>query len=321
MLEFFDMLMWPIKWLLEAVLVGFHWVIEQAGMDPASGLAWILSIAGLVLVVRTAMIPLTIKQIKSSRKALEVAPEVKKIQDKYKGKKDNLSREAMNREVMDVYKRAGTNPMASCLPLLVQMPIFLGLVQVLNTANQGRAGVGAMAEPLAVQFQQASLFDVVPLHMSLEAGVAAWNWPVIFTAGLLTVIMVSAQFYTQLQIMTKNQTPQMKESPMYKQQRIMLYIIPFFLLITAWIFPLATMFYWLVSNIYTLVQQLIIINRMPNPGSDAARAREERMARKRQRLGLPAVDESGEATEEEENLIQNLQRKQPKRKGPRSDRN
>ena len=313
------MLMWPIKWLLEAILVGAHWLLEQLGMDPAAGLTWILSIAAITLVVRTAMIPLTIKQIKSSRKALEVAPEVKKIQDKYRGKKDQLSRESMNREVMDVYKKAGTNPMASCLPLLVQMPIFLGLVQVLNTANRAEAGVGFMNQSLAQQFQAASLFDIVPLHMSLEAGFEAGSWPVMITAGILTIIMVSAQFYTQLQIMTKNQTPQMKESPMYKQQRIMLYIIPFFLLITAWIFPLATMFYWLVSNVYTLVQQLIIINNMPNPGSDAALAREARMARKRQRMGLPAAAD-GTVVEDEAPVIENLQRRQPKRKGTRGDR-
>lgn len=312
------MLMWPIKWVLEAVLVGFHWLLEQTGMDPASGLVWVLSITGLVLVVRTAMIPLTVKQIKSSRKALEVAPEVKRIQDKYKGKKDSLSREAMNREVMDVYKKAGTNPMASCLPLLVQMPIFLGLVQVLNTANQGIAGVGAMGEQLAQQFRAASLFDAVPLHMSLEVGVSQWNWPVIITAVSMTIFMVAAQFYTQLQIMTKNQTPQMKESPMYKQQRIMLYIIPFFLLITAWIFPLATMFYWLVSNVYTLVQQLIIINKMPNPGSEAALAREAKMARKRQRMGLPPLED--DQAGEEDSVIENLQRKQPRKKKPRSNR-
>ncbi|MGO1392036.1 membrane protein insertase YidC [Agrococcus casei] len=318
-MDFFGMLMWPIKWVLEAVLVGFHWLFEWFGMDPASGLVWVLSIASLVLVVRTAMIPLTVKQIKSSRKALEVAPEVKKIQDKYKGKKDSLSREAMNREVMEVYKKAGTNPLASCLPLLVQMPVFLGLVQVLNTANQGAAGVGAMSEVLARQFRASTLFDAVPLHMSLEVGVSEWNWPVIITAVSMTIFMVGAQFYTQLQIMTKNQTPQMKESPMYKQQRMMLYIIPFFLLITAWIFPLATMFYWLVSNVYTLVQQLIIINRMPNPGSEAALSREAKMARKRQRMGLPAV-EGEEKQDEEDTVIENLQRKQPRKKGPRSNR-
>lgn len=106
---------------------------------------------------------------------------------------------------------------------------------------------------------------------------------------------------------------------MYKQQRMMLYIIPFFLLITAWIFPLATMFYWLVSNVYTLVQQLIIINRMPNPGSEAALSREAKMARKRQRMGLPAV-EGEEKQDEEDTVIENLQRKQPRKKGPRSNR-
>ena len=106
---------------------------------------------------------------------------------------------------------------------------------------------------------------------------------------------------------------------MYKQPRIMLYIIPFFLLITAWIFPLATMFYWLVSNLYTLVQQVIIINNMPNPGSDAALAREARMARKRQRMGLPA-SENGEDVEEETPVIENLQRQQPKKKTTRNRR-
>lgn len=106
---------------------------------------------------------------------------------------------------------------------------------------------------------------------------------------------------------------------MYKQQRIMLYIIPFFLLITAWIFPLATMFYWLVSNVYTLVQQLIIINRMPNPGSEAALAREAKMARKRQRMGLPPIEDDAAAAEDDP-VIENLQRKQPRKKKPRSDR-
>ena len=55
------------------------------------------------------------------------------------------------------------------------------------------------------------------------------------------------------------------------------FVIPVFLLVSAWLFPLGTMFYWLVSNIYTLVQQLIIINRMPTPGSEAALAREARI--------------------------------------------
>ena len=317
-MDIFALLMWPIKWVIEAILVGFHWVVTALGGDPASGLTWVLSIVGLVLVIRSAMIPLTVRQIVSSRKSLEIQPEIQRIQKKYKGKKDQFSREAMQRETMEAYKKAGTNPFASCLPLLIQMPIFLGLVQVLTDANAQKPGVGLLTQELAVLFSQSTLFDVVPLHMTMQAGFAQGSIPVIVTAIILTLIMCATQFYTQLQIMTKNQTPAMKESPMYKQQRVLLYIIPVFLLVSAWLFPLGTMFYWLVSNIYTLVQQLIIINKLPTPGSEAALAREARMARKRQRMGLPATDDEHVETAAEIEL--RTQRQQPRGKKPKSQR-
>lgn len=317
-MDIFALLMWPIKWVIEAILVGFHTVLTAFGLSEGSGLTWVLSIVGLVLVIRSAMIPLTVRQIVSSRKSLEIQPEIQRIQKKYKGKKDQFSREAMQRETMEAYKKAGTNPFASCLPLLIQMPIFLGLVQVLTDANQQKPGVGLLTVDLATLFSNSSLFGVVPLHKTMQAGFAEGNVPVIITAITLTLIMCATQFYTQLQIMTKNQTPAMKESPMYKQQRVLLYIIPVFLLVSAWLFPLGTMFYWLVSNVYTLVQQLIIINKLPTPGSEAALAREARMARKRQRMGLPPVDEEHAETAAEIEL--RTQRQQPRGKKPKSQR-
>ena len=246
-MDIFALLMWPIKWVIEAILVGFHTLVTALGGDPGSGLTWVLSIVGLVLVIRSAMIPLTVRQIVSSRKSLEIQPEIQRIQKKYKGKKDQFSREAMQRETMEAYRKAGTNPFASCLPLLIQMPIFLGLVQVLTDANNRMPGVGLLTERLATLFSESTLFGVVPLHMTMADGFAEGSLPVIGVAILLTLIMVVTQFYTQLQIMTKNQTPAMKESPMYKQQRILLYIIPVFLLVSAWLFPLGMMLYWVVS--------------------------------------------------------------------------
>jgi YidC/Oxa1 family membrane protein insertase len=317
-LDIFALLMWPIKWVIEAILVGFHTIVTALGGDAGSGLTWVLSIVGLVLVIRSAMIPLTVRQIVSSRKSLEIQPEIQRIQKKYKGKKDQFSREAMQRETMEAYRKAGTNPFASCLPLLIQMPIFLGLVQVLTDANAQKPGVGLLTKELAVKFSESTLFGIVPLHKTMQAGFAEGNVPVIITAVLLTAIMCATQFYTQLQIMTKNQTPAMKESPMYKQQRVLLYIIPVFLLISAWLFPLGTMFYWLVSNVYTLVQQLIIINKLPTPGSEAALAREARMARKRQRMGLPAVDDAEPEAAPQVDL--KTQRAQPRGKKPKSQR-
>jgi YidC/Oxa1 family membrane protein insertase len=103
-------------------------------------LTWVLSIVGLVLVVRAALIP----HLRQADQEPEVGcsksrPQLKKIQDKYKGKKDQFSREAMSRETMDLYKKTGTNPLSSCLPLLLQMPIFFGLFSVLQHAQNQNA--------------------------------------------------------------------------------------------------------------------------------------------------------------------------------------
>jgi YidC/Oxa1 family membrane protein insertase len=117
-------ILWPIKWVVELLLVSWHALWTFLGLNPDAGFTWVLSIVGLVLVIRAALIPIFVRQIRSQRRMLEVAPQLKKIQDKYKGKKDQFSREAMSRETMELYKKTGTNPLSSCLPLLLQMPIF-----------------------------------------------------------------------------------------------------------------------------------------------------------------------------------------------------
>jgi YidC/Oxa1 family membrane protein insertase len=279
-MDFFGTILWPIKWVIEAILVGFHWMLSELGMDPAGGLTWVLSIVGLVLLVRAALIPIFVRQIKSQRKMLEVAPQLKKIQDKYRGKKDQFSREAMQRETMALYQKAGTNPLSSCLPLLIQMPIFFSLFSVLNEARNDKAGVGLLTQELADNFGKASLFDVAPLKFSLVDAFNEGNAAVAIIAIAMIVIMTASQFYTQLQIMSKNQTPEMKNSPMYRQQRILLYILPVVFLFSGLAFPIGVMFYWLTSNVWTMVQQALVIRNMPTPGSEAALAREARLAKR-----------------------------------------
>ncbi|WP_298119422.1 membrane protein insertase YidC, partial [uncultured Aurantimicrobium sp.] len=166
-------ILWPIKWAIELILVFFHWLFTSMGMDPAAGATWVLAIVGLVVVVRAALIPVFVKQIKSQRKMLEIAPELKKIQDKYKGKKDQFSREAMSRETMELYRRTGSNPLSSCLPLLLQMPIFFGLFSVLNEAQNSKAGVGPLNSELAKQFGSAELFGIAPLHSTFVSAMNA----------------------------------------------------------------------------------------------------------------------------------------------------
>jgi len=305
-------ILWPIKWVIEAILVAFHWVFTSIGLDPDAGTTWVLSIVGLVLVVRAALIPIFVKQIKSQRRMLEVAPQLKKIQDKYKGKKDQFSREAMSRETMEMYKKTGTNPLSSCLPLLLQMPIFFGLFSVLQNAQHEGVGVGLLSKELSQSFGEAIFFSA-PLKLAISTAgeaadvVGASTVSVIVIASVMVVLMTASQFITQLQIMSKNQSPEMKSSPMYKQQRMLLYVLPFVFLFSGFTFPLGVMFYWLVSNFWTMVQQFIVIRNMPTPGSEAALAREARLAKKNRRRGITIIEDDAPEQIEEPKTTQRSQ--------------
>jgi YidC/Oxa1 family membrane protein insertase len=282
--DIFGTILWPFKWVIEAILVAFHSLWVGVGLNGADGLTWILSILGLVLVVRAALIPLFVKQIRSQRKMLEIAPHLKKIQEKYKGKRDQFSREAMSRETMELYRRTGTSPFSSCLPLLAQMPIFFSLFQVLEGAqrNPNKAGIGLLTAPLAASFGKSELFGA-PLHATLTAN--GGNVLVLVIGIAMIALMTASQFITQLQIMSKNVSPETAASPMYKQQKMLLYILPLVFIFSGIAFPLGVMFYWVFSNVWTMAQQFIVIRNSPTPGSEAAKAREERLARKARKKG------------------------------------
>ena len=120
------LIMTPLYYAVSAIMVAWHWLFTELGLDPDAGGTWALSIIGLTLVVRAMLIPLFVKQIKSSRNMQLIQPRVKELQKKY-----GHDRERLAAETMALYKETGTNPFASCLPILVQMPIFLGLYWVL----------------------------------------------------------------------------------------------------------------------------------------------------------------------------------------------
>ena len=283
----FDLLgtiLWPLKWAVEAVLVFWHWLFTAMGLPAAAGITWILSIVGLVIVVRGAVFPLFVRQIKSQRKMMEIAPELRKVQEKYKGKKDQLSREAMSRETMALYKKHGTTPMSSCLPLLVQMPIFFALFSVLNDVTKhveaGLGGVGLLSPELTREFYDATIFGTVSLHGTLGQAIETQNVTAIVLLVILVVLMIASQFFTQLQIISKNLSPEAKTGQAYQMQKIMLYVLPLGFIFSGVFFPLGVVVYWFVSNLWTMAQQFLVIREMPTPGSEAAKAREERLARK-----------------------------------------
>jgi len=282
--DILGMILWPFRWVIEALLVGFHTTLTAVGLNPLDGWTWVLAITGLVLVVRAALIPVFVRQIQSQRKMLEVAPDLKRIQDKYKGKRDQFSREAMTRETMALYGKHGTSPFSSCLPLLFQMPVFFGLFTTLNNAALGLPGIGFMNLDLAKNFGAATIFETAPLHASMSS--SEGDWTVVWTAGVMVVLMTVSQFITQKQIMSKNISAAMKESPTYKQQQILLYVLPLVFLFSGFAFPLGVMMYWLVSNFWTMGQQFVVIRNMPTPGSEAYQAWEARQEKKNIRKGI-----------------------------------
>jgi YidC/Oxa1 family membrane protein insertase len=296
-------LLWPIKWLIELILVSFHTFFSSIGLSFDSGGAWVLAIVGLVLVVRAALIPVFVRQIKSQRNMMMVQPELAKLQKKYKGKTDRDSRERFAKEQMALYKATGSNPLSSCLPLILQMPIFISLFYVLNGAQRNEAGVGVLNASLAQSFSQAKLFGATLSDTFF--GSDDINVKVI--AAIMIVLMSSSQFITQKQIMAKNQNPETQNSQFMRTQKIMLYTLPAVFLFSGLTFPLGVMTYWLVSNFWTMGQQFIVIRNMPTPGSPAYKARQERLVR---RGKLPKI-ETTPAIEEETPELEARQRNQP----------
>ena len=326
----FDLLgtiLWPLKWVVELVLVAWHAIFSFLGLPAASGITWVLSIVGLVVVVRAALVPLFVKQIKSQRKMMEIAPQLKKIQEKYRGKKDQLSREAMSRETMALYKKHGTSPVSGCLPILVQMPIFFSLFSVLSDVSKhavaGTGGVGLLDAELTAEFYDAKLFGVASLHETLTNAISQQTagWQVTVTIlVILVVLMIASQFFTQLQIISKNLSPEAKTGQAYQMQRIMLFIIPLGMIFSGVFFPLGVVIYWFTSNIWTMVQQFLVIRNMPTPGSEAAKQREERLARRGKAIDAQGKIVSMEKYQaEQQRLLEEAERQRqaaPKRQQP-----
>ena len=152
------LIMTPLYYAVSAIMVAWHWLLSNIGMNPDGGVTWALSIVGLTLVVRAALIPLFVKQIKSSRNMQLIQPRVKELQKKY-----GHDRERLAQETMALYKDTGTNPFASCLPILVQMPIFLALFRMLDQAAKKGKEHGFLDEDLAKSFGNAKLFGKIPI--------------------------------------------------------------------------------------------------------------------------------------------------------------
>jgi YidC/Oxa1 family membrane protein insertase len=309
----FNAIMTPLYWAVSALLVGWHWLLGQV-LDPNGGWAWALSIAGLTIVIRTLLIPLFVRQIRSSRNMQLLQPKMKELQKKY-----GHDREKLGQEMMKLYKETGTNPFSSCLPLLLQSPIFLALFRVLDYASKGKTHSSIM-DPYVESLQHAKIFGAEISQTFLKAnGPGANNVKVV--AMVLIILMTATMFTTQLQLMRKNMPKEALTGQAAQMQKIMLYVFPIFFLIGGFNFPIGVLIYWFVSNVWTMGQQFYVIRRNPAPGTPAYDAMEARKREHNVRHGKPADEGLAGAEGTTDTLTDRrpAQRQQPKRQS-RSDR-
>jgi YidC/Oxa1 family membrane protein insertase len=216
---------------------------------------------------------------------------------------------------MDLYKRTGTNPFSSCMPILLQSPFFFGLFRVLNN-RQGIADgrhetIGPISRKLAGEAEQSTLFGA---QLS-DKFIGADNLTVQVVTVLLIVLMSVTTFTTQHQLMRKNMPASALDNPFAKQQKLLLYLMPIFFAISGVNFPIGVLLYWLTTNVWSMCQQFYVIRRMPAPGSAAEKAMQERHRRAGKEVKeftVKGLDRSEPETEQQKQT--GGQRQQPSRK-------
>ncbi|MFE5589328.1 membrane protein insertase YidC [Streptomyces sp. NPDC056549] len=258
----FSFITWPVSW----VIVQFH-KVYGAIFGPDTGWAWGLSIVSLVVLIRICLIPLFVKQIKSTRNMQALQPKMKAIQERYKSDKQRQSE-----EMMKLYKETGTNPLSSCLPILAQSPFFFALYHVLSAIASGKE-IGVIDGPLLASARQAHIFGA-PLASKFTdsaAEVAALDaslTSVRIVTAVMIIMMSASQFFTQRQLMMKNVDLSVK-TPYMQQQKMLMYIFPVIFAVMGINFPVGVLIYWLTTNVWTMGQQMYVINQNPTPGSKA----------------------------------------------------
>jgi YidC/Oxa1 family membrane protein insertase len=293
------------------ILVQFHALFSALGMNPASGWTWTFAIVGLVIVIRIMLIPLFVKQINSQRNLQMIQPQMKEIQKKYAGDKERQSQ-----EMMKLYKETGTNPLASCLPIILQAPIFFALFGVLqsiaqynaNDPNYTAQGVFQWDRyaDLLPQAHDASIFGV-PLYATfMHADQTPYPLNTRILALVMIILMTITTFTTQRQLIVKNSAP---DNPMVRQQKILLYVFPLIFAVSGINFPIGVLIYWFTTNLWSMGQQFWVIRNNPQPGTPAHAAKEARMAAKEAAKNGPAI----EAIPDPDAASDNVNRVQPKK--------
>jgi YidC/Oxa1 family membrane protein insertase len=230
----------PLIDVFESIIKFFHDTI---------GIPWGWAIIALTIFVRAALLPLTFRQFHSMQRLAHLQPELKKLQDKYKGDK-----ERMNQEVMRFYRENKVNPLASCLPLVAQFPVFISLYYMLRTDL--RRDICPDVNGIVNGVKSPHYHTPIPCGDHGDAGFLFIHDLTDKATGsvliALIVLYVGSQLFSTLLMSTTTD----------RTQRLIFIALPFFFVTFVIRFPAGLLVYWITTNLWTIVQQSIIRRRL-----------------------------------------------------------
>jgi YidC/Oxa1 family membrane protein insertase len=242
--------------VLSQLILLLHWILVTIN-DFLSGLGlgyswtWGLAIIGLTIIVRLILFPLTWKQYKSAQQMQVIQPQIKELQKKYKGDRGKLQEETMK-----LYSEHRVNPFASCLPLILQLPVFISLY----AAIKGLGPLSAPAYQASVELLNQAPFLWIP-HLGQPDPYYV----------LLVLYVVTQMISTELMVATQSD----------QTQKWIMRAMPIMFVIFLFNFPAGLFVYWVTTNVWTIGQQLIIKRTMPKPEELVAKAKAKPKKRSR----------------------------------------
>ncbi|CAB0673906.1 membrane protein insertase YidC [Corynebacterium diphtheriae] len=279
-----------IYWPISAILWFWHKVVSFV-LDPGSGLSWVLAIVLLTFTIRALLVKPMLNQMRSMRKMQELQPLMQEIRKKYPNDQQKLMEETRK-----LQKEMGVNPVAGCLPVLVQMPVFIGLFHVLRSFNRTGTGTGQLGLSPEVNRETANyLFSAADVQSFLDArlfGVPLSAFismpkemyqafqPVDFTrtdialvaAPLIVIIVLATHFNARLSVdrqkarresgLQKPPANDQMQMQMDMMNRMMLWFMPLTILFTGVLWHLGLLFYMVSNNIWTFFQQRWIFDKI-----------------------------------------------------------
>lgn len=240
-------------------------------MGPDNGVAWALAVVFLVFTLRALLFKPFISQVRSMRKMQEFAPEIQKLKAKY-----GDDRQKMGVEMQKLQSEHGVNPLGGCLPVLVQIPVFIGLFHVLKSFNRpflspeenARIGNYVFSAADVQSFLQAKLFGV-PLSSYITESqqlLARYGditrWEIAAVAVPLTIVAGVLTHLTARHSVTRQTEAQAANPQAAMMNKVMLYLFPLGVVAGGPFFPVAILLYWLSNNLWTLGQQRLVYKRI-----------------------------------------------------------